>query len=169
MTSLLWPTAFVVVTALAAATPAHAAPKQLLGKHLSLRGSVTIVGQPIEGGESVTSKQSVERTVYISSAGRIFVRMNSSNGSQTAVREQSPHNAPADDVSYRWQGDALVGTSTAVRSTISFDPAFQTCAVSVVLKPNATAWDVNHKQWRILSSTNTATCTIQDGNPFAGQ
>lgn len=169
MKFLRWPIAFVVMTALAAPTPGFAAPKQLLGKHLLLKGTVTVVGQPIGGGQSVTSKQSSERIIYVSSAGRIFARMNTSNGNETAVREQSPNNAPADDVSYRWQGDVLVGTSTAVRSTISFDAAFRTCAISVMLKPNATAWDASHKQWRILSTTNSSTCTIQDGNPFAGQ
>jgi hypothetical protein len=165
----LWSTAFVVVTALAAATPSRAAPPQLLGKHILLRGTVTTVGQPIAGGQPVTGKISQERIIYISSAGRIFARMNATNGDVSAVREQSPGNSPFDDTTYRWEGNALVGTSTAVRSTISFDASFRSCAVSVVLRPHATAWDFNHKQWRILSTNSDATCTIQDGNPFAGQ
>ena len=170
MKVLRWSTAFVVLTALATATPGRAAPQQLLGKHIVLRETQTIVGQPLAGGQQATAKQSQERIIYISSVGRIFARLNLTSGNVTAVREQSPNNSPQDDTTYRWQGDVLVGTSTAVRSTISFDASFRSCTVSLVLKPHAVAWSIDHKPWRILSvNVDNVTCTIQDGNPFAGQ
>jgi len=162
----------IVFATVVAAIPSTstAAPQQLLGKHIRLTASVTLEVQPVEGGTPVTVTQSSERIIYISSAGRIFARGNYSNGSGAAVREQSPNKLTGDDIDYRWQGNVIVGTSRAVQSTISFDPSFQTCTGTSVLKPNPTSWSTDHKLARILHRTiNSSSCSIHDGNPFANE
>ena len=144
--------------------------EQLLGKYIQIRGSVTVESQPIDGGAHLTETHYQERIIYISTKGRIFARGAFVNEHDSTIREQYPNKSNEDDIKYRWQENGLIGASTSTQSTISFDPSFQTCTASSVLKPTAIGWDANHKLRRILNVTmNSVTCSIHDGNPFGDQ
>src|SRR5262249_12281544 len=116
--------------AVCAATPAWAAPAALLNKSITVSYSTTIPGKTADGRQ-VTGTRASTRTIYISSAGRIFGRVARRDGNASETKDRAPG-----ENTYRFVGDKLVGVmqfqSGASQMTISFDPSGQSCSASIV-------------------------------------
>jgi hypothetical protein len=154
-------------------TTVDAAPFQLLNKSITVSMSVTIPAKSMDGTLS-TRQRSIQRKIYISSQGRLFVKT-----AMRARRGASDSEAGPDDGgnNLHFVGNRLVGTraliSGANQLTISFDPSFQSCTADMVIGTESG----KPRVWKTLSGeTVTATgkavvsavsCSIQEGNVFA--
>jgi hypothetical protein len=151
---------------------ADAAPSQLLNKTVSVTTTVTIPARGSDGTIS-TRQRTVSRLIYISSQGRLFVKV-----SQRARRAATDREiGPGDGGSWPFEGNRLVTTrgfiSGANQLTISFDPSFQSCSADLVIGSESG----KPRVWKALNGeTLTAagkaevsgvSCSIQEGNAFA--
>ena len=153
-------------------TAADAAPSQLLNKTISITTTVTIPAQGSDGTIS-TRQRTVSRLVYVSSQGRLFVKI--SQRARRAATEKEI--GPGDGGSWRFEGNKLVATrgliSGANQLTVSFDPSFQSCSADLVIGSETG----KPRVWKALNGeTLTAagkavvsgvSCSIQEGNAFA--
>jgi hypothetical protein len=154
-------------------TTADAAPSQLLNKSISVSMSVSIPAKSTDGTVSTRQRQ-ISRQIYVSSQGRLFVkifRRARGGASDSAV---GPGEGGAN---LHFAGNKLVGTlavvSGANQLTISFDPSFQSCTADMIIGTEAG----KPRVWKGLNGeTFTATgkavvsgvsCSIRDGNVFA--
>lgn len=110
--------------------PAVAAPAGALNK--TVRASFSY-SAPAKGsdGSTISGTRQVQRTVYISSQGRIFNRHNEQEGRNSAERERGPG-----VTNMRFAGNSIVGVhqqaSGAVRMTINFSADFRSCTIDVI-------------------------------------
>jgi len=152
----------------------QAAPKELLGKSISWRTMATRVIQGADGRVVLTQNASGEGLIYVSTLGRVFLRGHNvgTRGIVNESREQSPdqHLTGGD---WHVAGDSLVKTSTRAGTTcvntISFDPSFKTCHMSVRCKTPGAIYSAGGMPWRVLRDWQyeSETCSIQEGNAFA--
>lgn len=157
---------------------AAAAPRELYNKTVSITWAEHAM-QKTPDGRTVTPTIMTDRTVYVSGAGRVFVRGNRridnrgfSGGRQT---EAGPGQGGAGTLSF--QGSQLVGTAVfsgfARRLTVSFDQSFSSCTASVVYGKSGgpTTWTgFNGQTYEIISiNVSGASCSIREGNAFAVQ
>jgi len=150
------------------------APAGLLNKSISVSYTTTIPGKKADGSP-VTGSRVAVRTVYISSAGRIFARVFRRDGSASQTREAGPSESGN---TLRFVGDKLVGvmqfTSGASQMTISFDAGGQSCSAAIVAGRDSG----RPIRWKAVDGTmNEATgpvtfsnisCSISAGNAFGG-
>lgn len=153
------------------------APKPLYNKSVTIRWSEQ-TSQKNPDGRIVTPIIESERTVYISSAGRLFVRgkrsINNRNYSGGNQFEKGPNESASSGV-LRFQGNQLVGTGLfngfARRVVVSFDGNFSTCSGSVVYgrASGPQTWQgFDGKTYELLSiSVSGVSCSIREGNAFA--
>jgi hypothetical protein len=113
-------------------------------------------------------------STYISSLGRIFSRTESTRlrGRLSKTVDKDPQ-----QTEFRYQNGALVGTflsiSGAIRITINFDSAFQSCNVDVLhgkdsgkpFKWTSLSGEIYEAQGAMTISGQS--CSIRDGNAFA--
>jgi len=155
-----------------AAAPASAAPASLLNKSISVSYATTIPGKRADGTQ-VTGTRQVTRTIYVSSAGRVFARVARRDGNAAETKERGPG-----DNSLRFVGDKLVGVmqfvSGAAQMTISFDPSGQSCSASIVAgrdSGRAIKWKMVDGSVREATGAPTfsnVSCSISSGNAFGG-
>ena len=155
-----------------AAAPAWAAPAALLNKSITVSYATTIPGKTADGTQVTGTRQST-RTIYISSAGRIFARVARRDGRASETKDRAPG-----DNSYRFVGDKLVGVmqfqSGASQMTISFDPSGQSCSASIVAgrdSGQAIRWKMVDGSVREATGAPTfsnISCSIVSGNAFGG-
>jgi hypothetical protein len=157
---------------------AQAAPQQLLNKTIvfSFTNSGTL-REP--DGRIISRQRAFSYTDYISSTGRIFQRTSRLDGrrSRTADNEpDKPRLAGGEVHTNRFEGNKLVIMNSyaegAVRMVVSFDSAFSTCTVDVVLGKQGGGTirrrGLDGVMREILSSNITnQSCAIRDGNAFA--
>lgn len=162
----------------AAATPATAqAPKQLLNKSIFTSTTISIPGRGSDGSTS-DRPRSIERVIYISSAGRVFAKVTRSVGKNQKQAERGPEQTGGGGSGgLRFAGNRLTGVlqfqSGASLMNIDFDPSFQSCTVSVIMGRDSGKPIV----WKGLNGiTYTSTgapvigghsCSIRDGNALA--
>jgi hypothetical protein len=140
-----------------AATP----PQQLFNKTILVSFSIMWSSAP--------GPLSVQRQIYVSSNGRIFVRGTRSTGRA----------ADSNDVSlgtYRYEGGRIVGyyklNTGANQITVSFDPSFTTCTAALQFgRPSGesyrgTAPDGVTRTSSTAPTASGVSCSIRDGNPF---
>src|SRR5689334_22639155 len=84
---------------------AGAAPAHLLNKSITVSYATTIPGKRADGSAVRGSRVSV-RTIYISSAGRIFARVFRRDGKQSQQKDFGPGESGG---TLRFAGDTLVG------------------------------------------------------------
>jgi hypothetical protein len=166
--------ASLIVFAMFVASSADAAPAGLLNKSITVSYAVTIPGKKADGSPVPGSRIST-RTVYISSAGRIFARVSRRDGGAAETREAGPGESGQ---AFHFAGDKLVGVmqfaSGASQMTISFDAAGQSCsAVIVAGRDNG-----RPIRWKGVDGTmneasgpatfSNISCSISPGNAFGG-
>jgi len=163
----------VLAFSFAAPSATFAAPANLLNKTITY--SLTTTAPWIRAdGKTGTGSRATSHTIYISSAGRIFVKKVRQDGRASELTAKAPG-----ENNWRVVGDKLVGNgsyeSGAAQSIISFDPSGQNCTATVQFgRDNGRAMS-----WKGLNGvTYTATspwvasnisCSVASGNAFAGQ
>jgi hypothetical protein len=157
-----------------AATPAWAAPAALLNKSITVSYATTIPGKKADG-TPVSGSRIATRTVFISSAGRIFARVARRDGNAAETKEAGPGESGNN---LRFVGDKLVGVmqfaSGASQMTISFDPSGQSCSASIVAGRDSG----RTIRWKGVDGTmreatgpvtfSNISCSISPGNAFGG-
>ncbi len=168
--------ALLALFCFATATPASAqAPKQLHNKSIFTSTTISIPGRGSDGSTS-DRPRSIERVIYISSAGRVFAKVTRSVGKNQQQKERGPE-ASGGGGGLRFAGNRLTGVlqfqSGASLMNIDFDPSFQSCTVSVIMGRDSGKPIV----WKGLNGvTYTSTgapvigghsCSIREGNALA--
>jgi hypothetical protein len=163
----------LILSLFTVAAKAAGAPPQLLGKTVSVTFSATVNGVAPDGSSSSMARN-VQRTIYISSKGRIFSRTAKQAGRNRETTEREPEAASG---SFRFEGNRMIGTNTnfisgAAQLTVTFDAGFQGCNASVAFgresgKPFVFK-GLNGKTFTAKGSptAGATTCSVREGNPF---
>lgn len=167
----------LILSGLTAAAFAGAAPKQLYNKSIIINW-VEQVSERAADGRITTPTINSSRTVYVSSAGRLFVKgnrnINNRNFQGTKDIAIGPERSGGGSLSF--QGDMLVGTAVfdggARRVAASFSSDFSSCTASVVYGKSGGAsakWKGFDGVMREMISVNVGTvgCSLRDGNVLA--
>ncbi len=130
-------------------------------------------------GQTHPFSTSVSRVVYVSTAGRLFMRHTATantKGHASRGGDFDPNDARQGKGSFSFQGDKLVGVipyaGGARQITASFDSSFSSCTASVI-EGNAGSGSFKRKGpdgiVREISNATTSavSCSIQNGNAFA--
>lgn len=145
-------------------------PRQLFNKSVTVSWGESGLYKRESDGYTAGTAASFQVTAYISSAGRVFARLNSKSGSLGGTRQLGPENTPA-----RFEGNSLVGIRVdrgiARRLAATFDSAYSSCSGSVTIGkigPNAQVSGFDGAVWRVISmQPGAVSCSINDGNAFA--
>ena len=167
----------VFLAAMMGATSAFGAPAGLLDKTITMSWSTSGSGIRVGDGKSVSFSNVNTRVVYVSSAGRTFLRKEVRGGERPHVARMSvPGKPPAGSV--RLEGNRLVGAETfasgARQYVATFDSGFSSCTLSVI-DAKAGGAKIQRKgpdgAMYVLDSVSTGSpsCSIQSGNAFAGR
>jgi hypothetical protein len=160
------------VFAVLLAAPAYAAPPQLLDKTITVSFTATGIAKSPEGVQRGFNTQ-VSRIIYISSAGRLFMRHRASSRGGSRGGDFAPGEGGG---SFSFQGNRLVGVlpyaAGARQITITFDPSGTSCSASVIeghsggvirrKGPNGVMNEITS------GTTSSVSCSIRSGNAFAG-
>jgi hypothetical protein len=172
-----------VAAAVLAVSPVHAAgaPQQLLNKTVTMSWTTSSTVTPADGqARNVTNANT--RTVYISGAGRSFLRMQltSTRVSRGNRDSRSGDRGPDDTArgSVRFEPGKLIGVETftngARQFIATFDSSYSSCTLSVVDAKAGNAAIMRRgpdgAMYKVENVTTGAqSCSIQSGNAFAGQ
>ena len=152
---------------------ALAAPAQLYGKAISISYTVT-ANAVAEDGTTSSRPRTVQRTIYISSKGRVFSRSDRQAGRNSDTVERGPEGTSGH---FSFQGNRLVGVNTSFISgagqlVVSFDSSFQSCTANIMLgRESGKAFKFKGLNGKIFTATGTPTVStprwsIREGNPF---
>jgi hypothetical protein len=132
-------------------------------------------------GTTTPFNTSVTRMIYISSAGRLFMRHTASNAGLKATRGgdfDPAAQSAGKGGSFSFQGNKLVGVlpynGGARQISATFDANFASCTASVIegnagsgsfkrKAPNGVVMEISN------ASATGVSCSVQSGNAFAGQ
>jgi hypothetical protein len=158
-----------------------AAPPQLRNKNVTVNVGLQIL-QRMADGRTVAPQVQVQYVIYVSKAGRAFVRgtrsINLPSFSAARKQEVAPGQNPSGDAEtreMRFESGKLVGSwafiSGAARAVVSFDSTYANCNANVVFGKAGGApikWRGFDGQQLEVQSVNVTsqTCTVRDGNPF---
>lgn len=160
--------AFVCV-ALSSIQAAAATPPALVNKSIQISVPVNLSAKVKQTGEVRQVSGAIRQTIYVSSAGRAFVRQTSS--SVLAVRSSDMPVASSASVSGRRMVVPVPLVNGRAAVTIYFDPQFSSCTAQGSASPGRMSF---------VGSTGTAyeavtppsfgsgSCTITQGNAFGG-
>jgi len=162
-----------VLSVVLLAAPALAAPPQLLDKTITVSFTATGIAKSPEGVQKGFNTH-VSRIIYVSSAGRLFMRHRATNPrGQSRGGDFGPGDGGG---SFSFQGNRLVGVlpyGTGARQiTVTFDPGGSSCSASVI--EGGSGGVIRRKgpdgiMYEITGATTSAvSCAIQSGNAFAG-
>ena len=152
---------------------ANAAPQGMLNKTVRVSFDVSIPARTASG-ETMVARRSVQKVMYVSSAGRVFSRTDRQAGRAREQKEVGPGGA---DGAPSIQGNTIVGTlalgTGASRLVISFDGSFQSCSAQLITggqSGRAMTW--KGISGNVFTATGPATastpsCSVQAGNAFA--
>jgi len=165
--------ALLVGSATAAGVPAAA-----MNKTITISFTASRTGTAPDGTTHPFTT-SVTRMVYVSSAGRLFMRHTATANTKsrpTRGGDFDPNDARQGKGSFNFQGDKLVGVipyaGGARQITATFDAGFSSCTASVI-EGNAGSGSFKRKGpdgvVREISnaSASAPSCSIQSGNAFA--
>jgi hypothetical protein len=155
-----------------ATTAAAQAPAGLRGKTISISFDVIGQGRAQEDGKLSAPSRHIQKTIYVSSQGRVFDRTTRQNPKYGDTKEKAPgeHN-------YRYENGRLVGVRLdiggASQLTVTFGQNFTTCTAHVIMghepgKPRIFR-GLDGRTYVSHGPTSVAneTCSISQGNPFA--
>jgi hypothetical protein len=165
------------IAALPSVGPAAAAgaPAAALNKTVTLSWSTSGSGRRADGAPVSFSNVNT-RVIYISSAGRPFLRMQLSGKKASRQGELGPGEKTRRGGNVSLQGNRLVGieafASGARQYIATFDASFSSCSLSVIdakagaakIKrrgPDESMFELDNV------STGSPSCSIQSGNAFA--
>lgn len=164
-----------------AAGQALAAPPQLLNKTVQLSWSTEVV-QRGPDGRVVRPRIDANRTIYVSSAGRLFLRASRENRRLRLKKggdlgPEATANKGGEARGMRVAGNTIVGTVAfpqgAAQVTISFDPSFSSCSLRILYgreKGRMRRRGLDGKIYDIESlGVTSQSCSVRAGNPFAGE
>ena len=162
------PLALLATTAKAESVPAAA-----MNKTVTVSFTATGNGKRPDGQTRAFNTQ-VTRMIYISSAGRLFMRHQASNQRGSRGGDFDPNDARQGKGSFHFQGNRLVGVipyaNGARQITVSFDGSFSSCTASII--EGHSAGVIKRKgpdgvMYEITGASTTApSCSIQSGNAF---
>lgn len=169
---------FVLVSGAAFA----AAPPQLRNKNITVDTALQVMGRTADG-RTVSPQIQTQHVIYVSSAGRAFVRATRrvnerafAAGRTTEVEPGKSASGDAETRELRFENGKLVGSfafvSGAARAVVSFDAAYSTCNASVTFGRAGGApikWTGLDGVVYEVQQVGVArqTCTLREGNPFA--
>jgi len=171
-----------VILVLAVTTSgALAAPAQLYGKTIVISTSESRTSRPVGGGPTVDNTASNTLSVYVSSAGRTFVRSARTldrRGSKAMDAGPEGGNIGVSVASnVQFSGNTMTVNmqmaSGARRITATFDGSFSSCNGSVINgreggKPMIIRSRYTGENREVLSIHSSVTgCSVQSGNAFA--
>lgn len=152
---------------------ALAVPAQLYNKTVTVSATIS-VNAVADDGTSVNRPRTVQRIIYISTKGRLFVRVERQVGKRSTSAERGPE---VTSKAFRFEGSKLVGVlkfpSGAAQMVISFDSGFTSCSTSMLFgRENGQGIrfrGLNGKMYTQQGAFNVSgqSCSIRDGNPFA--
>jgi hypothetical protein len=155
-----------------------AAPPELLNKTVTVSYTVTIPAKGADGS-SVPGVRNATRTIYISSAGRAFGRVNRADGARQKISETKEAAPGERGNTLRFDGARLVGVmpfvSGAAQMTVTFGQGGQSCDASIVIgrdNGKTLKWKgVNGVTYEATGSPSISNvrCSIRAGNAFAGE
>ena len=170
-----WEAPFFVVAVIflwSDSAQADTVPPQLRNKTISVSyTSIATVMTP--RGERRNSTTSVQRLIYVSTAGRFFVRASyNSRTSEAAPGDNTPGGGARDWI---FSGGRIIGfgekDAGAGRVIISFDRGYQSCSASVLYgKPRGQHITVKRRgvTFELLEVKHSGeACSIREGNAFA--
>jgi len=150
---------------------AAAVPPQALGKTITFSYAASVPTKQPDGNVRNTSRTET-RTIYIGSAGRIFMRnarRNSANASEKI--EQGPDQASK---ALQYANGPIVGTvaeiTGAYQFSLKFDASFQTCSAEMIF--GHAAGEARHK-WKSVggevleavgNGSVSTSCSVASGN-----
>ncbi len=171
--------ALAVAALIGSVLPVGAAPAQLLNKSLVLSWTTTVT-QRGPDGQTVSRQLSFNRTIYVSSNGRLFQRATRSSARMQGTSELGPGDKAlsktGEAAGLRFAGDRLVGNvafaAGAAQFTVSFGGGFSSCSVDVSLGREGGQMrrkGLDGRMYEILSTAVSGqTCSIREGNLLAG-
>ena len=164
-----------IALSLAAASPALAAPQGALDKTVTMSWNTSGIATT-EDGQTKSYNNLNTRTVYISSAGRTFLRKSLRGGKNARSGEVGPDDISSQG-SVKLDGNRLIGTeafaSGARQYIATFDSSFASCTLQVVdAKSGNTAIKrkgPDGRMYSVTASTGSPSCSVQSGNLIGGQ
>lgn len=167
MTSLL-----VLLLSTTGAIAAGSAPAQLRGKSVTIVWDESGTYKRSSDGQQRSAVGRLSRIVYISDAGRAFVRGTSVSGTFGNTRETGPEGTGGSvDFSGNSMTSFRVNRGVARRLVVTFDPAFSSCTGTLTIGksgPGTTIKGFDGQIYEVLSmQPGTISCSIRAGNAFA--
>jgi hypothetical protein len=153
-------------------------PHQLYNKTVQINWSVS-VAETGPDGQKKNPTIAINHTIYVSAAGRLFERASRSSRKGMRQSENAPdqtRNAGGEARAMHFEGSRLVGNNAfaagALRFVATFDPGFSSCTVAVTYGREAGSIKrkgIDGVMYTIDSLVASGeTCSIREGNPFAG-
>jgi hypothetical protein len=154
-------------------TWAAGAPAQLYNKAIRVSFTVSVDARAPDGSRS-THPRSVDRVIYVSTKGRVFVRSSRRVGRYSSETERGP---AVTSSAFRFSGNRMIGTmpfiSGAGQLTVTFNSGFTGCTADAVIGHETgksfTFKGLNGKTYTALGRPTISqhACSVSDGNPFA--
>ena len=150
-----------------------AAPSQLKGKSVTLRWTENRMQRSEGHAEFRPVTTNMEMSVYVSTEGRVFNRMQSNSG----ANEQAPGRASLGDRIPGFNGRTMTVMQPlrglARRIVVEFGGDFATCTASVILGKESgvgsgyiRAFGTKTRLEVRSASASGASCSVRDGNVF---
>jgi hypothetical protein len=153
--------------------PSAPALAQATNKTVTVSFGVTVTARD-QAGRQRTATRNVAKTMYVSSAGRVFVRNQRRAGKFGQDNERGPETTASH---FTLRGNTLTGTlvfiSGASRLVVTFAPDFQSCTAQVAMaRESGKALTWKGLNGKILTATgpvvvSSPSCSVQTGNAFA--
>lgn len=170
--------AYFAASILFISSPALCAPPaQLFNKTINVTWTQSIVTKLLATGAYISATPHFERTIYISSAGRVFVRGIGTNTARAAVSNRVENGPEVTGTTTTFQGNQVVnfgnrpGDGIAIRVTVSLDPSFSSCTAVVNVGksgPHAKVTGIDGSPRELVDvSVGVASCSVKSGNGLA--
>lgn len=169
--------ALICLFSFSAHSSASNAPQAALNKTVTLLWAISGSGKSVDGAP-VHFNNAIALTIYVSSAGRVFLkkRVTSLRGRASREISKAPGESGAHPGSVRFEGSKMVGVQTwasgALQYTATFDAGFSSCSLSVIDAKGA-GGKIMRKgpdgRMYVIDSTSigSPSCSVQSGNAFA--
>jgi hypothetical protein len=149
---------------------AGSAPQQLHGKSITLSWSESGVYK--RDGSSLSVTYNLVRVIYISQAGRAFIRGTTTGRKGDMTKEAGPERTAG---RFDFAGDTVtayqVNRGVARRAVVTLDPAFSGCSAAVTVGksgPGTTIEGYDGVTYEVISLQPSAvSCSIREGNALA--
>lgn len=165
----------VAAILLGTSTASLAAPSGLLNKSIHISYATFIPARTVDGRINRGTRK-VSMTIYVSSAGRIFLKKVNRTGGFGRDFEAAPERTAH---GFHFAGSTLVGVlgarsgNMAAQWRVSFDSSFQTCSAEVIVGGTGGApisWiGLNGERYTATGHPNVSdvACSVENGNAFA--